>query len=221
LRFLSMPLDQAAWLPLIDVCDYGEVLHLAAVGKQILLTVANPNREIAQRFRVLLLALFPRHKIHLGAFTDLFRMRLAVELPRRFVQLLNRLMQRHAHPRADREPNRTMRHRPGKAGADLRPLSAGRRLGLARAGRHRAGAGPLPQYCRTAPGPHLGRKHARQRQPLPVHAARRGPGGHHSIGNPARMTAARYASFKTLTECARRGERPGKPRPWVPADWRS
>src|ERR1017187_7463316 len=33
-RFLTMPLDKSAWLSLINVSNYGEVLHLAAVGKQ-------------------------------------------------------------------------------------------------------------------------------------------------------------------------------------------
>src|ERR1035437_5716145 len=104
-----MPLDQAVWLPLIDVCDYGEVLHLAPVGKQILLAVANPDGEIAQRLRVFLLALFPRHKIHFRAFSYLLRMRVAVRIPRRFGYLLDRLMQRRTHPRTDSKSYRTAR----------------------------------------------------------------------------------------------------------------
>ncbi len=69
------------------------------------------------------------------------------------------------------------RHCTRQAGADLRPLPAGRCVGLAGAGRHRAGTGALPQHR----GQHGGRIWAEstvgERKPVPVHAAGGGDAG--------------------------------------------
>ena len=60
---------------------------------------------------------------------------------------------------------------PEKLERIFEPLSAGRCLRLARAGRDRPGPGALPQHRGAARRPHLGRKRNRQRKQVPVHAA--------------------------------------------------
>src|SRR5271157_5818649 len=107
-RLLPVPLQQLLRRPLPQIGHHREVLHRAAVGKQLSLLLANPDRHIPQRFAIAMRGAFFRDIIHFGALFDR-RAVFAVRLPLRFRRGYDRGAQPRVHARAHRKPNQARR----------------------------------------------------------------------------------------------------------------
>src|SRR5512136_1315678 len=98
-----MPLNQSSRLPVPDIAHDRKMPDLVAVAEKRSLQLADPDRHVAQWFRIFVLGLFRRHIGNLSILPYGISFLTTRRLPFSFGHLQDRLSQFRCHPGTDTE----------------------------------------------------------------------------------------------------------------------